>query len=283
MQKLSILLLAVLAACQPARLPQEGKISSQGTDIAYYDSGSGDTTLLFVHGWDINKEYWTQQVEHFKNHYRVVTVDLPGFGQSGKNRNHWGVASYGKDINALISQLQLKNVILIGHSMSGAIVLETALQQPAAVTAIVGVDNFKNIEPSNTQQQTQLDSFIQQARQHYTAAMQQFVPAMMFTASTDTAIKARVLYDVLHTDSTLAMNILQQGQDYPLADNLLKYKKRLYLINSDATPTDTAGFIRRNIPYALLPIHGSGHYPMLEQPDAFNGQLQQVINRIPLH
>ena len=41
-----------------------------------------DTTLLFVHGWCINKEYWKEQSAYFCDNYKVVTLDLPGFGQS---------------------------------------------------------------------------------------------------------------------------------------------------------------------------------------------------------
>jgi len=65
------------------------KIFDQGVNIVYSDSGKGDTTLLFVHGWGLNRSYWSNQVKYFDKKYRVVTIDLPGFGQSGKNRNIW--------------------------------------------------------------------------------------------------------------------------------------------------------------------------------------------------
>ena len=64
-------------------------IVSNKVYIDYTDSGTGDTTLLFVHGWCINKTYWSAQVKHFDKRYRVVTIDLPGFGRSGKNRSVW--------------------------------------------------------------------------------------------------------------------------------------------------------------------------------------------------
>jgi pimeloyl-ACP methyl ester carboxylesterase len=109
---------------------QQKKISDQGVNIAYTDNGKGDTTLLFVHGWCINKSYWTNQVSYFGKKYRVVTIDLPGFGQSGKNRTVWNAISYGRDVDSVISQLNLKNVVLIGHSMAGDIVLEAAVNAP---------------------------------------------------------------------------------------------------------------------------------------------------------
>jgi alpha-beta hydrolase superfamily lysophospholipase len=62
------------------------KVSNRGVNIAYTDTGRGVTTLLFVHGWCINKSYFNQQAKYFNNKYRVITMDLPGYGQSGKNR-----------------------------------------------------------------------------------------------------------------------------------------------------------------------------------------------------
>src|SRR4051794_27767027 len=121
------------------------KVSDQGVNIAYSDTGKGDTTLLFVHGWCINRSYWSNQASYFSKKYRVVTIDLAGFGHSGKNRNVWNTDAYGRDIDSVISQLNLKNVVLIGHSMAGHIILQGAINNPDKVIAMVGVDNFKSV------------------------------------------------------------------------------------------------------------------------------------------
>src|SRR6201986_3265220 len=61
-------------------------ISDNGVKIAYTDTGKSDTTLLFVHGWCLNKRFWANQAKYFGKRYRVVAIDLPGFGESGRNR-----------------------------------------------------------------------------------------------------------------------------------------------------------------------------------------------------
>jgi len=143
-------LLALVAACiqstdkTPSQNEAPKNISNKGVDISFDQQGNGDTTLLFVHGWAINKSYWQDQVAYFRNRYRVVTIDLPGFGQSGKNRKDWSVAEFGTDVDSVMSQLNLKNVVLIGHSMSGDVVLEAAIHAPGKVLGIIGIDNFKN-------------------------------------------------------------------------------------------------------------------------------------------
>ena len=82
--KLSVLLLFIaLASCQTKLAQnQHKKVKSQGVKINYGLTGRGDTTLLFVHGWGINQTYWDAQVRHFSRKYKVLTFDLPGFGQS---------------------------------------------------------------------------------------------------------------------------------------------------------------------------------------------------------
>ncbi|MEM9936875.1 MAG: alpha/beta hydrolase [Bacteroidota bacterium] len=106
--------------------------------------GQGDTTLLFVHGWGIDAEYWDEQQGFFCPGYRVVSMDMMGFGKSGKEREAYSIEAYAADVNTLIEELELKNVILIGHSMGGDVVLEAALNQPKVI-AMVGVDNFKEV------------------------------------------------------------------------------------------------------------------------------------------
>ena len=64
--------------------PITTNIVSNKVRIDYTDTGTGDTTLLFVHGWCINKTYWEKQVAYFGKRYRVVTIDLPGIWQIWK-------------------------------------------------------------------------------------------------------------------------------------------------------------------------------------------------------
>src|ERR1700761_288990 len=80
-----IVLMGLQFSCKPKSGEQSAgnqakKISDKGVNIAYSDTGKGDTTLLFVHGWAINRGYWSEQVKHFSSRYRVVAIDLPGFG-----------------------------------------------------------------------------------------------------------------------------------------------------------------------------------------------------------
>lgn len=257
------------------------KIENQGVNIDYEDSKIGDTVLLFVHGFGINKSYWTNQTAFFSKKYRVIALDLPGFGQSGKNRDSWAVEDFSKDVSTVLTQLDLKNVILIGHSMSGAIALETALNNPTRVIGVVGVDNFKNLGMIQTPQfKEQLANIIKTVRADFKKAITDFTNKALLAPSTDATIRKRVLNDITKTDSIIGIKCMEQTNKYPIDEKLKLLKKTLYLINSDLAPTDTATFKKNKIAYHLFNIGTTGHYPMLEKPNEFNAFLQQAMDEI---
>jgi pimeloyl-ACP methyl ester carboxylesterase len=257
------------------------KITDHGVNIAYTDNGKGDTTLLFVHGWCINKSYWENQVIYFSKKYRVVTIDLPGFGQSGKNRNIWNTETYGRDVDSVMTQLNLKNVILIGHSMGGDIVLQAAVNAPARVIALVGVDNFKGAGGSKPTKRDSADynQAIDQLKHHFKQVAFQYVNQDLFSKTTSDSIKKRVLNDVAKADSSIAAACMEMN-DFNEIKQLQAVKKKLYLINSDVKLTNGTGLRANRIACEIKFIHGTGHFPMIERPAEFNKALEEIITKI---
>ncbi|MBD1394802.1 alpha/beta fold hydrolase [Mucilaginibacter glaciei] len=255
-------------------------IVSNNVNIDYTDTGSGDTTLLFVHGWAINKTYWADQVKHFGSRYRVITIDLPGYGQSDKNREEFNTRAFGADVKNVINQLKLKKVVLIGHSMAGDIILQGAIDAPENVIALVGVDNFKSagVAPTGDTSKAKKEyaEAIAAMKKNFKKFAFEWFNQLLFFKTTSKAIRERILNDVAHTDSTVAIKSLA-WDDFNEGDQLLKAKKMLYLINSDYQPTDTTGLSAKKIPFKLFKVHATGHFPMVEKPDEFNKQLDKVM------
>ena len=126
--------------------PQTSVRSSDGVKIIFNERGSGETAIVFVHGWSNDKSLWSDQMSHFAEKYHVVAIDLAGFGESGDDRSDWTIASFGKDIAAVMEKLDLKQVVLVGFSMGGSVVVETAFHSPERVSGIVLVDELRNVE-----------------------------------------------------------------------------------------------------------------------------------------
>jgi pimeloyl-ACP methyl ester carboxylesterase len=259
-------------------------IKNTGLAIAYTDTGYfSDTALLFVHGWGINRQYWSSQVAHFARQYRVVTMDLVGFGQSGKNRSVWTTTAFANDVDSVIARLKLKKVILIGHSMSGDIVLQAAVDNPSKIIGLVGVDNFKGPGIPDTEAGKKgFADAMAQMKLRFVKVASDYTNQALFTKTTPPAVRKRVLYDITHTDSTVAIAAMEGTEGYDEIGKLKQANKKLYLISSDVTPTDTTYLVKNKLPFHIFYVPGSGHYPMNEHPEVFHMLLENVIKSLAL-
>ncbi|MHC4336142.1 MAG: alpha/beta fold hydrolase, partial [Planctomycetota bacterium] len=148
--------MSVLSGCAPES--EHRAVSADNVAINYNVEGKGKPALVFVHGWCCDKSYWRHQVPHFSKRHKVVTIDLAGHGESGLGRKAWTIEAFGKDVAAVVKKLELDQVILIGHSMGGPVIIEAARQMPERVTGLVGVDTFLDLGKQYTQQQ--IDAFV---------------------------------------------------------------------------------------------------------------------------
>ena len=121
--------------------------AADGVPIQYSVQGKGDTALVFVHCWACDRTYWDNQVSEFAKNYRVVTIDLPGHGQSGQGRKSWSIPSFAEDVKTVVTKLDLKRVVLIGSSMGGPISLEAARVMPDRVVAVDAARDRLRVAP----------------------------------------------------------------------------------------------------------------------------------------
>ncbi|GAA0892887.1 alpha/beta hydrolase [Fulvivirga kasyanovii] len=115
--------------------------------IAYVDEGSGDKTLLFVHGLATYLPSWDKLIEELKGKYRCIAIDLPGYGRSSKGDYPSTMAFYAVVLQKFTSQLKLDNPVLCGHSMGGQIAMTYALKYPdygnkLILIAPAGIETF---------------------------------------------------------------------------------------------------------------------------------------------
>lgn len=276
MTRLTIALLLLFANCTSKSID----IENDGVKIAYTDNGAGNTTLLFVHGWCIDKSYWTNQINFFSPKYRVVTVDLPGFGSSGKNRNVWTVEDYGEDIAKVIEELKLKNVILIGHSFAGEIIVETVNNSKDSVIGLICIDGLNTIGQDLTKQNG-LEEYFIALRSSFKEVGKDYMKSLFYGVSDSVTIR-RVLSDFDNTDSSVAISSLEQNVNYSakVLDRLKETNLKLHLINSDKNTFDSSSLTAENIAFKLTTISSTGHFPMIEKPSDFNKQLEMTIDNI---
>lgn len=98
-----------------------------GLDINYLDFGNkkGDAIVL-LHGWGQNVEMMKMIGEPFKENYRIIAIDFPGFGKSSEPKQVMDVSDYTSVVEKLLKNLKIENPILVGHSFGGRVSVKFA-------------------------------------------------------------------------------------------------------------------------------------------------------------
>jgi len=98
--------------------------STDNIKIAVYDlNPEGHKTVFFVHGWPLSHKMFEYQVNQLvKLGYRIVSMDIRGFGNSDETAEGYSYNQLADDLYNIIYALELKDIYLVGFSMGGAIV-----------------------------------------------------------------------------------------------------------------------------------------------------------------
>src|SRR5262245_15161328 len=107
-------------------------------------AGQGAPPILFVHGFACSHEDWNFQIREFERTQEIVACDLRGHGQTPGRPQECSIEHFGGDVAALVNNLELRNVVLVGHSMGCRVVLEAARLVPKRVSPLVLVDGSRN-------------------------------------------------------------------------------------------------------------------------------------------
>lgn len=110
------------------------------TAVAYVElNPEGKRTLVFIHGLGSYLKFWRYQLDTFaRQGYRVIAVDLPGYGKSSKPATFpYTMVAQADAVRALVQHLGLEKPTLIGHSMGGQIALTYAIRWPTEPGALV--------------------------------------------------------------------------------------------------------------------------------------------------
>lgn len=252
-------------------------LSSDGTRVSFKATGSGSRALVFVHGWSCDRTYWGNQVPEFAEAYRVVTIDLPGHGASGGGRASWTIPSFGEDVVAVANALGLQEMVLIGHSMGGDVIVEAALTLGDRVAGIVWVDTYHRLTEPETAER--VEAFLEPFRRDLAGTTRSLVQHM-FPPGADAGLVEQIARAMSAAPPHVAFDTLQHAftNEGPVMAALLRLGVPVVAINPDYRPTDEASLGRYGIETVIA--SGVGQFLMLEDADQFNRLLAGVLARI---
>ncbi len=274
---------AATAAAKEAG-PGEGApriaIAPDGVHVQYHVYGSGEPTLVFIHGWSCDSNYWREQVPVFKQRYQVVTVDLAGHGGTDGNRSEWTIRNFGQDVTTALSAVASDQIILVGHSMGGPVAIEAARKLGKRVIGIIGVDTFNSVG-APAPNKAQVDALLKDFEADFIGQTRKFVTEHLFQPDANRELANKVAYDMSLSPPRVAIPSLRAVLEYDFTEPLKEIPVPIVAIDSDLGEPVNAARIRKVLPkFHATIITGVGHFLMMEDPARFNAALETEIQAL---
>lgn len=259
-----------------------------GTRLCYERTGAGAPPLVFVHGFACAHADWRHQVAQFATRHSVVACDLRGHGASPGDPASCDIEHYGADVAALLAALDLRQAVLIGHSMGCRVVLQACLDAPERVAGLVLVDgSFQGTAGAQAEEAARGAV----AAAGYAAFVRPLFAGMFFAPSPEAdriierALKlpeeiGAVLFPRMVGWDARRMAPALASVAVPLLVIQSTYvtaaRERVPLAAGQVTPW--LELVRREAPRAKIEIvPGVGHFTMLEAPDRVNALIAGFV------
>jgi pimeloyl-ACP methyl ester carboxylesterase len=256
-------------------------LSKDGVSISYEIYGSGEPTLVFVHGWSCDARYWRAQLPHFSKNHRVVTLDLAGHGHSGMTRLQYTMSAFGEDVRAVTEATGSRSVILIGHSMGGSVIAEAARLMPNRVVGLIGIDTLENIEYPMTREE--LKKMIAPLEKDFRTGSRQFVGGMI-SANTDPQLREWILADISAAPPAVALSAMNEMMSQYItgeaARTFDKIRIPVITVNGDLWPINYEANRRHMFFFDAIVLKKADHFLMMDRPEEFNRALEKAIHRL---
>lgn len=270
-------LITAITGCSSLQPPGNETLSTvnsmDGSPISYGVRGQGDITIVFVHCWTCNHEFWMPQLEQFSNNYKVVWLDLAGHGLSASShRQAYTMPAFGEDVAAVVNKINGKNIVLVGHSMGGPVAIEAAKILGDKVIGVVGVDTFYT-PFKYPKSEAEIKEFVKPFENDFKGTSEQMVRSM-FTSKADPELISSIVKQMSIASPKMGISAMYEifrwnVQNVPSALNM--YSKKLRNING--APTGKEKALHKSV--NLIP--GVGHFVAQVKPDEFNQVLTQII------
>jgi len=247
-------------------------------DIYIGDEGKG-FPLVLVHGFLGSSIMWKPQIDFFKDYFRVITPDLPGYGKSNKAKSHNTIQSIANLLLDCIGKKKIDKFHLLGHSMGGMIVQEMAKKSGGKISKLVCYSTGPRGEmPGRFETVDQSRENIKKNGLEVTAKN---IAQTWFVLGEKAKYFDLCLEAGKQTSIEAADNALIAIKNWDGVKNLQDIKNNTLIIWGDKDKSYNLGQVQtleKNISDSNLVIFkGCAHNVHLEQPDQFNHTIKDFL------
>jgi sigma-B regulation protein RsbQ len=246
--------------------------------VHYTNYGKGDMALFFVHGWTCDETVWAEQAPALAEKIRVITIDLPGHGQSEKPQTiEYNKDLYVRAIDAVMSDASVKSVILVGHSNGTPFVRHYCRKFPGKVKALVVVEGpLRPFFDRDT-----MEKFVVPLRgDNYPEAAGRVIAGMTKPIK-DAALRDKIKALMLKTPQHVAVSEFEATADADLwKEDKIDVPVLVILAKQPVWTAEYEQFVRRLAPKVDYQVwENVSHFLMMEKPREFNAALLKFLEQ----
>jgi pimeloyl-ACP methyl ester carboxylesterase len=265
-------LVVVAAATQLVGQPVVSESKFADADhikVHYTNYGQGDSALVLVHGWACDETVWSEQAPALAEKIRVITIDLPGHGQSDKPEGiEYDKDLYAHAIDGVIKDAGVKSTILVGHSNGAPFVRHYYRKFPTKVKALIIVEG--SLHPFFDRDT--IEKFVVPLKaDHYEEAAGRVIDGMT-KAIKEAALREKIKTLMLKTPQHVAVSEFEATADEDLwKEDKIEVPMLLVLAKQPAWSPEYEQFVRKLAPKVDYQVwENVSHFLMMEKPREFN-------------
>jgi sigma-B regulation protein RsbQ len=253
--------------------------------------GHGQAPILFVHGFGCDQNMWRFITPAFEQDYRIVLFDYVGSGRSDIKRynpeRYANLNGYAQDILDVCNALELRDVILVGHSVSGVTGILAALKQPEIFCALILVSPSPRYidDPPNYRgglKRADVDELLATMEKNYIGWANFLAPAVIQRPDRP-ELTAELTESFCSTDPQIARRFAEATFYSDNRADLPKVTHPTLIIQcaQDAiAPIEVGQFMHEQIPASALRIlETTGHCPHMSAPEQTIEAMKSFLGR----
>jgi pimeloyl-ACP methyl ester carboxylesterase len=260
-------------------------ITVNDSEVHYKVLGEGEKTLVFIHGWGCDLNTWKYQVDYFKDKYRLVLIDLPGYGQSSKVAKNYSITLFAQSILKVITHLNVKKPVLIAHSMGFPIAIEVLKHLNSESVSLCNIDgvyfDFPTDSIENVQYQKDLAGFADMFKgENYTQNVEYFCNGFI-TENTPDSVKKYILSTMVKTPQEVGYLSMKSLIDKKYWDKEVVHNKIISIYAKiESLSPDNESILRKQFPNMVYrELDSVNHFLMMEKPKKVNKMLNMFIEK----
>jgi sigma-B regulation protein RsbQ len=264
-------------------------------NVQVSDAPPDAETIVFAHGFGTDHNAWDGQLAPLRERFRCVSFDHVGaspFGMNGFNpRRYSSLYSYAQDLIEICDALELRNVRLVGHSVSGMVSMIAAILKPEFFSSllVIGASPRYVNDPLTGYhggfERLDVDALFDTMAANYHAWASGFAPLVMGNPDRP-ELSAYFCETLLSIRPDVAQAVLKVIFLSDHRDELARVQVPVWLLaarEDPAVPDSVSDFLARHLPNnRLVRLEATGHLPHISAPDEVNSVIARWL-QTPTH